>query len=192
GHLHTDKPVTKLADLEGMKIRRPTDVIGELLSELGAEPVGMPAPQIYESMQRGTIDGYMLPWEAVDGFRAYEVSDHHTQFGFYALAFVATMNKATYENLPADLKAVIDDNSGMKWSLVAGRGYDEADKVGIAKIEETGGAIHEIDAGQRAAWEAAAERATQSYLDELEEMGLPGRETYAQIEDYVAECRAEI
>ena len=79
GHLHTrDKAVTTLADLNGLKIRRPTAVIGKLLAELGAEPVGMPAPRIYEAIQRGTIDGFMLPWEAVKGFRLYEVSDHHT------------------------------------------------------------------------------------------------------------------
>ena len=78
-------------------------MIGKLLEELGAEPVGMPAPRIYESMQRGTIDGYMLPWEAVKGFRLEEVSDQHTEFGFYSLAFVLTMNKARYESLPAEM-----------------------------------------------------------------------------------------
>jgi RNA polymerase sigma factor (sigma-70 family) len=89
GHLHTrDRAVTRLSDLEGLKIRRPTAVIGQLLEELGAEPVGMPAPAIYEAASRGTIDGFMLPWEAVEGFRAYEVADHHTRFGFYALAFL--------------------------------------------------------------------------------------------------------
>ncbi|MEM6680523.1 MAG: TRAP transporter substrate-binding protein, partial [Pseudomonadota bacterium] len=120
GHIHTKgKPVTRLSDLEGLKLRRPTAVIGRLLEELGAEPVGMPAPRIYEAAERGTIDGFLLPWEAVSGFRAHEVSDQHTEFGLYALAFVATMNKATYEALPAGARAAIDANSGMDWALAA-------------------------------------------------------------------------
>jgi TRAP-type C4-dicarboxylate transport system substrate-binding protein len=134
----------------------------------------------------------MLPWSAVNSFRAYEVSNQHTDFGFYALAFVTTMNKAKYEALPADLKKVIDDNSGMNWSVIAGGGYDKADEVGHAKIKETGGQIHEIDPAERANWEAAATRVTESYLAKLDGMGLPGTDTYAQVKDYVAQCRSDL
>jgi TRAP-type C4-dicarboxylate transport system substrate-binding protein len=192
GHLHTrETPVTELADLEGLKIRRPTAVIGQLLEELGAEPVGMPAPAIYEAASRGTIDGFMLPWEAVEGLRVHEVSEHSTRFGFYALAFVATMNKARYEALPEDLRAAIDGNSGMKWALRAGRGYDLGDVSGEEVVADTG-TIHEIAEEDRPAWEAAAERTVERYLAELDEQGLPGTETYEAVQGYVEECRAEL
>ncbi len=193
GHLHTkNQVVTKLSDMKGLKIRRPTDVIGGLLSELGAEPVGMPAPRIYESVQRGTIDGYMLPWSAVNSFRAYEVSKQHTDFGFYALAFVTTMNKAKYDSLSDELKKVIDDNSGMKWSVIAGSGYDKADEVGLAKIKAEGGQINEIDPADRANWEAAAAEVTKDYLAKLDGMGLPGTQTYEKVKGYVSECSSEL
>ena len=192
GHLHTKgKAVTTLDDLKGLKIRRPTAVIGKLLEELGAEPVGMPAPRIYESMQRGTIDGYMLPYEAVKGFRVYEVSDNHTEFGFYSLAFVLTMNKAKYENLPADLKQVIDDNTGMAWAIRAGQGFDKGDVVGLEATTGTG-AFHKIADSELAEWQAAADRTTKGYLAELDAKGLPGAATYEKVQGYVAECRAEL
>lgn len=192
GHLHTrGHAVQQLSDLEGLKIRRPTTVIGTLLQELGAEPVGMPAPQIYESVQRGVIDGYMLTWEAAKSFRASEVSDNHTNFGFYSLAFVTAMNKSLYEGLPEEAKAAIDANSGMEWSLVAGRGYDAADEVALAEIGQNS-TIHEIPEAERGEWEAAAERAREIYLEELEAAGLPGREVYEQFRGYVAECEAEL
>ncbi|HUF85781.1 MAG TPA: TRAP transporter substrate-binding protein [Thermohalobaculum sp.] len=192
GHLHTQaRPVTTLAGLKGLKIRHPTQVIGELLQELGAEPVGMPAPQIYESMQRGSIDGYMLPWEAVAGFRVHEVSDHHTEFGFYSLAFVLTMNRATYEGLPDDLRQVVDANSGLDWALRAGRGFDEGDRVG-REVALGNGTLYQIEGAERAEWEAAAERTTRAYLAELERQGLPGGETYERVKGYVAECQADL
>jgi len=192
GHLHTtDRAVTRLSDLAGLRIRRPTAVIGRLLEELGAEPVGMPAPGIYEAAARGTIDGFMLPWEAVAGFRVDEVADHHTEFGFYALAFVATMNRRAYDALPADLKAAIDAESGMKWALAAGRGYDAGDLRGRAQTLETG-AVHRIDGAERARWEAAAARAREAYLAELDAAGLPGTETHAAVTRHVAACRAEL
>ncbi len=190
GHLHTgDTAVTTLEDLKGLRIRRPTAVIGTLLEELGAEPVGLPAPAIYESAQRGVIDGFLLPWEAVAGFRADEVSDHHTEVGLYALAFVATMNQGAYDRLPDDLKAVIDAHSGLDWALKAGRGYDAGDVTGRAATLANG-ELHQIT--DRPAWAAAAARARERYLDELEARGLPARETYAAVQDYVADCRREL
>ncbi len=189
GHLHVrGRAVTQLDDLRGLKIRQPTAGIGRLLSELGAEPVGMPAPQIYESTQRGIIYGFLLPWEAVEGFRVHEVVDQHTEFGFYSLAFVATMNRAAYERLPDDLRQVIDDHSGLEWALIAGRGFDVADQSGRA-VAERSGTLHRIDPADQAQWDAAAERATEAYLNELEARGLPARQTYAAFLDYVAECR---
>lgn len=189
GHLHTsERPVRTLEDLEGLKIRRPTTVIGSLLSELGAEPVGMPAPEIYESTERGVIDGFLLPWEAVEGFRVNEVVEHHTEVGLYSLAFVSTMNQRVYDNMPDDLREVVDANSGMKWALIAGEGYDQGDVTG-KELAVKSGTVYQLDADERRQWEEAGERATEMYLSELEERGLPAREVYEDFKGYVAECR---
>lgn len=192
GHLHTkDKPVRTLADLKGLKLRRPTTVIGTLLTELGAEPVGMPAPGTYEAVQRGTLDGYMLPWDATTSFRLDELSKYHTDFGFYSLAFVTTMNKAKYERLSPEAKKVIDDNSGMKWALNAGRGADAADKISLEKIKGNSEVLTISDEA-RPEFEAAAKRATDLYLAELDGKGLPGTQTYEALKGYVAECSAMV
>lgn len=189
GHLHTkDRPVTRVADIKGLKIRQPTAVIGRMLRAVGAEPVGMPAPQIYESTQRGAIDGFLLPWEAVAGFRAYEVSDQHTELGVYSLAFVMTMNKGVYEGLPADLKKVIDDNSGMRWAMAAGSGFDAADVSGKAKTLASG-KLNALTVEDRKAWEKAGAEAAEGYLAELEGRGLPARKIYAQAKKFAQECK---
>ncbi|MBB4304950.1 TRAP-type C4-dicarboxylate transport system substrate-binding protein [Rhodobium orientis] len=192
GQLHMrDTPVKTLSDLKGKKLRRPTTVIGTLLSELGAEPVGLPAPRIYENVERGVIDGYMITWESVIAFRLAELTKYHTDFGFYSLAFVTTMNKAKYEALSPEEKKAIDDNSGMKWSLVAGRGYDKGDARALVELKKTS-EIYEIPAAERPEWEAAAKRATEIYLNELDSKGLPGTETYEKVQEYVAACKADL
>ncbi len=192
GQLHMgQKPVKTLADLKGMKLRRPTAVIGTLLDELGAEPVGLPAPAIYENLERGVIDGYMITWESVVAFRLAELTKYHTDFGFYSLSFVTTMNKRKYESLSEKAKAAIDANSGMKWSLVAGKGYDEADAAAIEELKSNS-ETYEIPEAELAEWQAAADRAKEIYLTELDSKGLPGTETYAKIQGYVEECRSEL
>ena len=64
GHFHTkSQAIEKPTDFKGLKIRRPTTVVSKILEEMGAKPVGMPAPKSYPSMQRGVINGVALPWE---------------------------------------------------------------------------------------------------------------------------------
>ncbi|MFK7903406.1 MAG: hypothetical protein AB8B49_11260, partial [Nitratireductor sp.] len=174
-----------------MKIRRPTAVIGTLLSELGAEPVGMPAPTIYENLQKGVIDGYMLPWEAVVGFRADEITNHHTEFGLYSSAFITTMNKATYEKLSSKAKAAIDANTGMKWALAAGKGFDASDAKAYPKIASASN-IYQIPESEQAEWNNAAKRAKEIYLSELDGKGLPGTKTYEAIQGFVSECETMV
>lgn len=192
GHLHTSKtPVHTLEDMKGLKLRRPTQVVGGLLENLGAEPVGMPAPNTYESLQRGAIDGYMLPWESVDSFRLDELTQYHTIFGFYALAFVSTMNKAKYDSLSPEAKAAVDANTGMKWAVTAGKGYDDAGAKTLARLEKES-TIITLDDAERVRWDEAAQKASDAYIAELDAKGLPGTETYAAVKTYVTECEAEL
>jgi len=192
GHLHTGRtPVTQLDDMKGLQIRQPTAVIGQLLRELGAEPVGMPAPALYESMQRGVIDGFLLPWEAVVSFRMTELANHHTELGLYSLAFVKTMNRNSYARLSPEQRAAIDAHSGMSGALMAGRGYDQSDLTGRTQALESG-TLHQLSPEQRVAWEAAANRAAERYLNELEQRGLPAREVYQAMVDFVSQCEQQI
>ena len=180
GHLHTvEAPVETPEDLAGLRIRRPTAVVAQLLEELGAEPVGMPAPEIYTSLQRGVIDGAALPWEGVLSFRANEVVGQHTEIGLYSLAFMVTMNQGAYDRMPADLQAVIDNNSGLAWAARAGDMFDGADVVGEAQADEMGNTIRTIEGGhQNAAWADTLAGATEGYLADLEGRGLASRTVY--------------
>lgn len=183
GFINTrETAVRKPKDLDGLRIRRPTAVVGEMLSSLGAQSVGMPAPQAYQAMQRGVIDGTTLPWEGMKTFRINELSHYHTQMPLYTLTFVATMNKQTYERLPDDLKQVIDDNSGMKWAEKAGKVFAAEDAAGRAQAEGPDHTIIEIDDPLNDPdWGPPLKKATEAYLDELEARGLPARKVYKQV-----------
>ncbi|MCP5367741.1 MAG: TRAP transporter substrate-binding protein [Hyphomicrobiales bacterium] len=191
GHIHTSEKQIKVpGDFAGMRIRRPTAVVGKLLEELGAQPVGMPAPQSYQSMQRGVIDGVALPWEGALVFRLNELAKHHTEVGgLYTLSFIVTMNKDVYAGLPADLKKVIDDNSGMAWSKIAATVFDGLDVKGRAAAVKAGHEIVTIEGGiENPAWKPVLAKAAESYLDELEGKGLPARKVYGRALELAKSC----
>ncbi|MGQ9367952.1 TRAP transporter substrate-binding protein [Azospirillum sp. ST 5-10] len=192
GHLHTtSKQIRTPDDLAGLRIRRPTAVVAKILEEAKAQPVGMPAPESYQAMQRGTIDGVSLPWEGVHSFRLNELAKHHTEIGLYTLSFIITMNKDVYEGMPADLKKVIDNNSGMKWAEKAGVVFDHLDDLGRSVAVKEGHDIVTVKDGiEDPAWKPIVERATEAYLKELEGQGLPARKVYSRAKELAQTCKS--
>jgi TRAP-type C4-dicarboxylate transport system substrate-binding protein len=190
GFINTrETAVREPADLAGLRIRRPTAVVGEMLSSLGAQSVGMPAPQAYTAMQRGVIDGTTLPWEGMKTFRLNELAHYHTEMPLYTLTFVATMNKRTYERLPDELKQVIDDNSGMEWANKAGEVFAAEDAAGRKQAQGPDHEIIEIpEPLNDPKWGPPLKQATQDYLSELEGRGLPAQQVYEQARKAAADC----
>lgn len=190
GHLHATKTLIKTpSDLAGLRIRRPTSVVATLLEGAKAQPVGMPAPEAYQSLQRGVIDGVSLPWEGQHVFRLNELATKHTEIGLYTLSFVITMNKDVYAGMPDDLKKVIDDNSGLAWSAKAGGVFDALDEKGKANAIAAGHEIHVVEGGaENPEWKPVIDAAIESYLSELEGRGLPGRQVYARAQELAETC----
>ena len=191
GHFHTNTAaITMPSDFRGLKIRRPTTVVSKILEEMGAKPVGMPAPKSYPSMQRGVIDGVALPWEGALAFRLNELAVNHTEVGLYTLSFIVTMNKQVYNSLPDDLKKVIDNNSGQKWAQIAGVEFDNADVKGRAQAVKAGHNIVTIEGGvENPQWQPYLERAKEAYLSEVEAKGKPARKVHERALEIAQICR---
>src|SRR3546814_11554646 len=91
----------------------------------------MPVPAVPESLARGVIDGAALPYEVALPLKVHELTTSHTEIGgkrgLYTAVFLFAMNKARYEALPADLRQVIDANSGMALAKQIGRLWEQAE-----------------------------------------------------------------
>jgi TRAP-type C4-dicarboxylate transport system substrate-binding protein len=129
GVVHANRAVNTLEDLRGLKLRFPTRQAGEALRALGAAPIGMPVPQVPEALSQRVIDGAVVPWEVVPAIRLSELVSHHTEIlgtpTLYSATFILAMNKAKYAGLPAELRAVLDANSGMVAATMAAVPWDQ-------------------------------------------------------------------
>jgi TRAP-type transport system periplasmic protein len=177
GFIHSIKPVATIEDIKGQKLRGPTQVITNLLGKLGATPVGMPVPAVPEAVSKGVIDGAVIPWEVTIPLKIPELTKNHSGFskapGLYTATFVMTMNKAKYESLPDDLKAVIDNNSGPEVSKLFGQAMDDMDKVGRSKAEETGNTIIDLE-DQREAWMKVGAEVEADWIADMDGKGIDG------------------
>lgn len=181
--LHTrDTEVQTPADLEGLRIRTPSEVSSDMLESMGADPVGMPAPDIYTSLQRGVIDGLSLPWEAMKVFQVNELVDYHLDIPYYTGALMAVMNRDAYEALSPEAREAIDANTGMGWAEKAGEVFYRLDREGKAQARKQGDIIHRVeDPLNDPQWADPLKRGTERYLERLEERGIDNaRAVYEQ------------
>ena len=174
-YIHTrDKEVKNPSDLNGLKIRQPSVVAGEMLKQMGAMPIGIPAPGIFEAVERNVVDGLSFPFEAMKVFRVNELVKYHLQIPYYTGDFVVTMNKHTYNRLSPEMKKVIDNNSGMKWSLKAAKVFDQLDKEGLMEAKSQGDVLNIVDDPLNdPKWGPPLNKGIQSYLDMIKERGNP-------------------
>lgn len=178
GMIHTNKPVVTPSDLDGMKIRGGSRQVNALLNQLGATPVGMPVPAVPEALSKGVIDGTTIPWEVTRALKVPELVQNHTEFTgpmLYTITFVLVMNKDKFNELPADLQKVIDDNSGMDFSVFAGGTQSDADGPSRQLAVDRGNNIITLDAARSAAWAATAAPVYDTWLAEMKDRGIDGQ-----------------
>jgi len=177
GFIHTkDKPILKMEDLKGIKIRShgPT---AEMIKCLGGTPVALPMPELYQSLQKGVVDGGVFPLESNKGWRLAEVT-HYVSACFstgYGLGFFVVMNKDKWEKLPADVKKTIEAIN-QEWIIKHGQAWDDSDFKGVQFLLEKGNTMNGIDPKEAARREKAVQPVMASYEKNVSAKGLPGKE----------------
>jgi TRAP-type C4-dicarboxylate transport system substrate-binding protein len=190
GLFHTKDPVTGLESLRGMKVRGGSRVISNMLSKLGATPVGMPVPAVTDALTKGTIAGTTIPWEVTPSLKIAELVKNHTTFagptGLFTQTFALVMNRASYDKLPADLKAVIDKNSGVETAAMFGRAMDDGDKAGLEVARKAGNNIVTLDAAETKRWQAAAVAVEADWIKEVQGKNIDGAKLVSEARALIA------
>ena len=173
-------PVETLEGMSGKKMRTPSRLGGKMLEAAGAVPIGMPVPAFPEALSKGVVDGGVIPWEIVVPLKVHELADSHVQMGgdnpWYNTFFVYAMNKDSYNNLPDDLKAVIDANSGMMASAWAGRAMEQGDApMKQLVMDKTDNKIVTLSDAETAKWKALGDKVTAEWIADMTAKGYPAQ-----------------
>lgn len=169
------KPIRRLEDLRGLKIRTPSAAQSAQLTALGATPIDMPANQIYNNLDRGVVDAAMIPMSAAIDFKLIEVARYFTiEAPLGRSNFLVAMNRARYEKLPENLRKLIDATTGLEMSLQGARTYDEQNDAGVAAARKEREIIT-LDAAERKRWLDAFKPHINERVGEGEKAGLPAR-----------------
>lgn len=187
GQFHTvDRQVRTLEDLQGLEVRAASQTVAGMLEALGAVPVGMPVPQVYEALARGVVEGAMVPWTIMRPFRLHEVTRFHTEVALGCTPFVLAMNKARYDGLPADVRRLLDDSTGMALARRLGRIWQEDEEAGRAIALQRGQPVIALSEAERVRWRTATAPVVERWVAKVDALGYDGRALLADARRLIA------
>jgi len=190
GIVHTKtKPITKLEDLKGMKMRT-YGSNAKLMSLLGGTPVAMPMTDVYDALSRGVAEGLMCAYEATEGFRfgdqlKFSTENYATS---YSAVFAIVMNKDKWNSLPPDIQKIIDTMSKEYIEKYAAM-WDDIEISGKAYLVKRGNKINTLSKEEEAKWVEKAQPIFDDYVKKMKEKGLPGDEALKFARDYLKPYR---
>jgi TRAP-type C4-dicarboxylate transport system substrate-binding protein len=186
-----EKKVASPADVKGLKLRTPSRTGAWMIEAWGAEPVGMPVPELPQALSKGAVDGALVPFEVMPPLKLHELTkysvegDDGSRFG--AAVFLFAMNKDRYEKLPDDLKAIIDANSGAAIAEDIGNVWDGVEEVGKTMQRDSGGEIVALDADAKAAFDELGAKIVDRWIEEANSNKLDGKAIVDAAKKAVAE-----
>lgn len=187
------KPVRALEDIKGMKIRT-VGLWAEVMKRLGAVPVAIAWPEIYEALQRGTIDMYSVTsLITVPGMRWWEIAKYIVDpgIGYYGTCQVV-MNKGSYNRLPAELRAIVDQVNAEALTATINI-YLKSDSETTKFLKEKGVEVSTLSAQEAAKWRAAVspEQMWDDWAKETKKKyGLPADEFLAKYLELISKYAA--
>jgi TRAP-type C4-dicarboxylate transport system substrate-binding protein len=185
GLLHSKKPVNKIEDLKGMKMRT-FGSNAEFMTLLGGTPVAMPMGDAYDALQRGVADGLLCAYEALEGWKLGEVIKYSTEnYGSaYTATFLIAMNKSKWNSIPPEQQKIIEQIN-LEWIEKQGKVWDAIDESGKAFSTKRGNKVIKLSPEEQAKWAAKAQPLFDKYVAKTKAKNLPGDQVLKFAKDYL-------
>ena len=179
------KPIGKMEDLKGQKIRSGGGIHAAVVKALGGSPISMSSGEFYSAFQRGILDVVALSDAATETFKINEIATHRTYANLSRVILEMCLNKQWVDALPADLKTVVDHwgraaaqyDSQMTFIYYGAKARETFHKqdmkfVGISKAEEK-------------RWQDAVQPVIDEYIQKNEAAGRPAKQLVADMRAFV-------
>ncbi|MCT8973531.1 TRAP transporter substrate-binding protein DctP [Microbaculum marinisediminis] len=141
----SDREVTSLPDIAGLKVQVVPGAGAEVLKVLGATPIPHPQVQAHELLNSGVIDGTLTEFLAVVGFKADGEVEHILEFpdGIVASVLSLLINEDRFAELSPEDQQVVLDAAGETFARTLGSELDALTPALRDKMVEQGKTLNE-------------------------------------------------
>jgi len=170
--LHTTKKLVRtLDDLAGMKIIAWDPIARSRVKALGANPVEMTPNDTYLALERGMADGVLCPLAPIRAKKISDAAKYHTLIGLYVNPFWGGMNRKKYDQLPEDLKKILDDMTGVELTRIFGKTLDDGAAKDSVAFKKEGHEFYSLPPAEKERWIAKVQGIHDAWVKEMKEKG---------------------
>ena len=189
----TDKAVTKVEDFDGLKLRIGGGIQADVAKALDVNAVVKPAPESYELMSTGVVDGVLFPPESVASFRLDSVVKNATLFpgGLYSDIHGIIMNQQALDKLPEKDREILLRLSGEHIAHMGGKAWGDADTEAMKLLKEHNVTFHQASDQLIQDVKARTNKFEQAWLDEAKSKNLDGPAILAEFRETLKTLEAK-
>jgi TRAP-type C4-dicarboxylate transport system substrate-binding protein len=136
------KTVRSIEHLRGLKVSVTSRVYGQEIEVLGGAPITLATTELYQALQRGTVDAAMVGMAAVAAYKLQEVASYFFDAPFGQTTEYLLMNKQSHAKLPEAVRKVFDQKAGAPLSALLGKAANEENEMGVRRVEGASGKTH--------------------------------------------------
>ncbi|MFV0431117.1 MAG: TRAP transporter substrate-binding protein [Alphaproteobacteria bacterium] len=147
----SSKKLNGVDDLKGLKVRAPEGMVQKVFAAAGASPVNLPGSEVYTALEKGVIDAADFSLFSVNQSQGmHDIGNHPVYPGFHSAPTLAvTLSKEIWDDLPADLKAVLE-TAVRRLAMDVMFQYEMQDVTSVAKAKADGIDVTDWSAEERA------------------------------------------
>lgn len=191
GVLHTSRKVEGPQDLKGLKLRSPTAPLSEFFQLIGASSVAIPAPQVREAVERGTIDGAGFGWQTAASLGITKAAKYHLDAPFYTVPVAYLINRGFYEKQSPEIRQAIDAHCSGAWAQRIGTDWAVWESNGRAAVAaESGHVLTTLSPTQVQAWRQASAPLLEQWKAAAGKKGINAESTLKDLRDGLARAGA--
>lgn len=176
------------SDLKGMRVRVPGVSAEMSIAAMGGAPVSIIPQEMYEAAHRGTVDGLVLAFEALDQYKIQEIVKYATK-GVNVTGWIGSycINERVWNSLPKDLQQVLLD-SGLEATRILGDHVTKSGEEYQKKYEQSAGMrVYTLNKEEQAAFAAATSHVVENWVKTQEAKKLPATKILEETRKKISE-----
>ena len=189
------EPLTTVEQLKGKKVRT-TGGHTNLFKDLGAVPVTIGFGELYQALERGTVDCTMNYTSFVKSYKHFEVANHLIEANLgQALGYGGGIALRVFNEMPKDLQDILMQVSDEYMDVYAKNQIEatlQAREALIAGIDGKKVQFHSLSEAERQRWATAAVGFTDDWLEKMEKMGIDGPAILKKLDEVTLKWEAKL
>jgi len=176
--LGTSCTIATAKDLEGLKIRTTGGAMDLMMRAIKGVPVRMAAPEIYESLSRGTLDGAIFSYQSSVSYDLGKLMKSGTEgMNFGTAIFTYAIGEAKWKSLPENVRKVLTE-VGEQVTREGCKRFEDGEKAATDKLKALGMKVIALSDADKQQIAGTFKVVADEWAQDLDKRGKPGTEVF--------------